>query len=88
MQYRTISHSAKSSKLLLKLLIIALMIIQTIIVTVVKNYYDRFNRLEQENILYDKEIEVLKEEISILSDRLIDMNQQFNAYILEKTNGT
>jgi len=59
-------HSAQSSKLLFKIIIAMCFVVQILAGLVIKNFYDRFTDLEQENVKYDQQIEELKTEYRVM----------------------
>lgn len=67
-------HSAHSSKILFKVVIGMFFLIQMLAGVVIKNFYDRFTDLEQENVKYDQQIDELKTEIKVL-DALISIKR-------------
>jgi cell division protein FtsB len=60
----------RSSRTYFKIILVLLLIIQGMGALIVKNVYDRFVQLEQENRVYDDELDELRAQIEILQFRL------------------
>lgn len=60
-------HSVHTSKVLLRIVVVLLIIIQCLGTIIVHNVYERFVQLEQENMAYDQQLEELKTKIEILT---------------------
>lgn len=79
-------HNAHSSKILLKLLVVALMVIQTIIVAVGKNYYNRFAMLENIDDKVNQEIQKLTYEMRLNRERIKNLEEEMriiNSHLME-----
>lgn len=59
-------HNAHTSRMLFKIVIAMFFIVQILAGLVIKNFYERFTELEQENSKYDQQIDDLKTEIKVI----------------------
>lgn len=66
----------RSSRTYFKIILVLLLIIQGMGALIVKNVYDRFIKLEQENHAYDDELDELRTQIEILNARLQDKGRK------------
>lgn len=65
----------KMPRRFLKIIVILLLIIQGMGALIVQNVYSRFVKLEEENRLYDNELDELKAQIQIIQFRLQESNK-------------
>lgn len=86
MPNRHLRHNAGSSKVLFKLLIVSLMIIQTILVAVGKNYYNRFIELENEDLSFAKTLDILSLELKEAKEKVESLTEDLriiNSHLMD-----